>query len=203
MALPAAPTPERPPAWTADRVRRELVREDRAWPRYEFVDGEVLVTPAPLPPHWLALKWLYDRIDPYVRAHDVGHVVLSPADIALEPDSIVQPDLFVLPPEMLRPGQRSWSTVTALLLAVEVLSAGSRGHDRVRKRRYYLRNGVPEYWIVDGESRTVERWRPEDERPEVLDDGIVWQPRPGLPSLALGLPALFDAAYGPVPQHDG
>jgi Uma2 family endonuclease len=52
------------------------------------------------------------------------------------------------------------ATVKALLLAVEVLSPSSAHFDRVRKRRFFQRVGVPEYWIVDVDARLIERWRP-------------------------------------------
>jgi len=42
-------------------------------------------------------------------------------------------------------------------IVVEVISPGSRGHDRVRKLGWYASIGVPEYWIVDMEARTLER----------------------------------------------
>ena len=61
--------------------------------------------------------------------------------------------------------------VRRLLLAVEVVSPGSARHDRVTKPPRYQRNRVPEYWIVDDSSRTVERWRPGDERAELIADG--------------------------------
>jgi Uma2 family endonuclease len=43
---------------------------------------------------------------------------------------------------------------------VEVLSAGSARHDRITKRRFFQSHGVPEYWVVDGESEAIEVWRP-------------------------------------------
>jgi Uma2 family endonuclease len=42
-------------------------------------------------------------------------------------------------------------------LVVEVLSASSRRYDRVTKLRWYAELGVPEYWLVDPEARTLER----------------------------------------------
>lgn len=42
-------------------------------------------------------------------------------------------------------------------LVVEVVSASSRRYDRVVKLGYYADAGVPEYWVVDPEARTLER----------------------------------------------
>ena len=42
-------------------------------------------------------------------------------------------------------------------LVVEVVSPSSRRYDRVTKLGWYARLGVPEYWIVDLEARTLER----------------------------------------------
>ncbi len=44
-------------------------------------------------------------------------------------------------------------------LAVEVLSPSSQKRDRLKKRAVYENHGVPEYWIVDPESRTLEQFR--------------------------------------------
>ncbi|MEO8337512.1 MAG: Uma2 family endonuclease, partial [bacterium] len=75
----------------------------------------------------------------------------------------------------MRPDERVYF-VSRLLLAVEVLSPGSARFDRVIKRPRYQRNRVPEYWVVDRASRTFERWQPDDERPAILSDMLVWQP---------------------------
>ena len=31
-----------------------------------------------------------------------------------------------------------------------------------------------EYWVVDVDARVVERWRPDDDRPEVLGERLQW-----------------------------
>ena len=42
-------------------------------------------------------------------------------------------------------------------LVVEILSPSSRRYDRVTKLRWYAQLGVPEYWLVDPDARTLER----------------------------------------------
>jgi Uma2 family endonuclease len=66
--------------------------------RYELVDGELLVSPAPRWVHQTGVKRLLFLLDPYVRSHNLGTVVLSPADWDLRAGRLVQPDLFVVPP---------------------------------------------------------------------------------------------------------
>ena len=50
---------------------------------------------------------------------------------------------------------------------------------------------MPEYWIVDVDARVVKRWRPTDERPEVITDLLAWHPDAAMPGLQLNLPAFF------------
>jgi Uma2 family endonuclease len=49
-------------------------------------------------------------------------------------------------------------------LVVEIVSPSSQRYDRVTKLRWYAQLGVPEYWLVDPQARTVERL--------VLRDGV-------------------------------
>ena len=86
---------------------------------------------------------------------------------------------------------KTWRDISSLLLAVEVLSPTTARADRLRKRRIYQDEGVPEYWIVDLDARMIERWRPRDERPEILIDQLSWQPRTNAAPLAIGLEELF------------
>ena len=81
--------------------------------------------------------------------------------------------------------------VTRSLLVVEVLSLGSQRHDRVTKRGHYQRAGVPEYWIVDQDAELFERWRREDERPEVVDEFPLWHPPGAAEPLVIDVRALF------------
>ena len=85
---------------------------------------------------------------------------------------------------------RGWQEITHLLLAIEVLSPATAARDRGVKRRLYQRHS-DEYWIVDLDARLIERWRPGDERPEILDGTLTWQPPGAGAPLTVDLPAFF------------
>lgn len=177
--------------WTPDEVRA-LPDDGR---RYEVVAGELLVTPAPSFHHQEAVFRLMVALRDYAERIGVGHVLMSPADIEPEDGALVQPDVFVGPlPEGRRP--RSWEDFNHLILAVEVLSPTTARADRTVKRLLFQRAGVPEYWIVDLDARLVERWRPGDDRPEVLTERLQWQPEPGAAPLEIDVQAFFAQALG-------
>ena len=176
--------------WTADDVR--ALPDDGN--RYEVVDGELLVTPAPTWPHQRAVLALVRELDAYVRRLRIGEVLISPADVALG-QSMVQPDVFVTAHDASAP-PGSWEQLAPLRLAIEILSPGTARHDRLTKRRLYQRHGVPEYWIIDIDARAIERWRPGDERPEWLGERIAWQPEGATEPLVIDLEPLFREITG-------
>jgi len=175
--------------WTA--ADRQEIADDRN--RYEIIDGELFVTPSPSWAHQRFTRELLRLIGDYLRTHRLGEVLSAPADVTLTDDTVVEPDLFVVPLVEGRPA-RSWVDVRRLLLVIEILSPATAHADRTVKRRRYQREGVPEYWIVDGDARLVERWRPEDERPEMISDRLEWTPDAPVAPLLVDLPKLFEAA---------
>jgi len=181
--------------WTVDEV---WALADVPGERYECVDGELLVSPAPSWSHQLGLGWLYVMLHGYVGAQPrVGEVMLAPTDVRLDDFTVVQPDLFVAP---LINGRRPGSPTECprFMLVIEILSPSSHRADRVVKRRKYQRS-ADEYWIIDPTAQLVERWRPNDERPEILTESIAWHPAGRDEALLLDLPALFREASGEAP----
>ena len=178
--------------WTADMLR--ALPDDGN--RYEAVDGELFVTPAPTPVHQRAVHRLDTLLTAYVDANRLGEVLEAPADITFGADALVQPDLFVVPGGAAGRLARTWDEIRTLLLVVEVLSPSTARADRQVKRRLYQRQQVPEYWIVDVDGRVVERWRPDDERPEILSETVSWQPDPGRAPLVLNLVEYFGRVLG-------
>ena len=165
--------------------------------RHELLDGIHVVTPAPQYSHQAILaEWMFALHTALAGREDLK-ILSSPADIVLGPHTLVQPDLFVI---RRRAGEtiKTWSDVGVPVVAIEFLSPGTAARDRGAKRRIYQRSGVAEYWIVDLDARLVERWRPLDERPEVILDTLRWEPDEALPGLAIELPALFERVLGPA-----
>lgn len=184
MVMPS-PWPQDP--WTPERV----IALPYDGNRYECLGGELLVTPAPRIAHVLTVSAVSELLAPFVRQHGLGILCHSPADISLDPFLLVQPDLFVIPAELELP-IREWRQLSSLLLVIEVVSPRAARHDRAAKRAHYQGAGIPEYWIVCADARLVERWRPNDARPEIVTATLVWQPRTGVVTLEIALPALFD-----------
>jgi Uma2 family endonuclease len=89
---------------------------------------------------------------------------------------------------------RSWKDIGHLLLVVEVLAPATARYDRGIKRRHYQAAGVPEYWVVDPDAQLIERWRPEDERPEIIRERMTWHPDGASMALDFALEHLFAAA---------
>jgi Uma2 family endonuclease len=170
--------------YTANMVR-ELPEDGN---RYEVVDGELLVTPAPRPWHQVIALRLSRALADYLDHHPVGQVICSPADISWSPLDLVQPDIFVVPVDEAR--TLDWARMQHLLLVAEVLSPSTARADRFTKRRLYQRSRIPIYWIVNGDQRQVEVWSPEREVPEIETRSLIWMPEASSP-FVLPLEELF------------
>lgn len=163
--------------WTTREVRDLIDQSPLATPRYELVDGELLVTPSPGYRHQRVVKELILALESHLRGRGLGEVLASPFNVELETESVLQPDVFVLPvAEAIRLKAADSMPARELLLAIEVLSPGSARHDRLTKRRFYQKH-TPEYWIADPDARIIERWIKGEERPEIETEQIRWEPR--------------------------
>jgi Uma2 family endonuclease len=180
--------------WTAREVRELIAAAPLATPRYELVDGELLVTPSPAYRHQLVITRLLYALTQYLEVERVGVALTSPSDVELEPEFITQPDIFVVPTDESRRALREGLPIRELSLAVEVLSPSSSRHDRVRKRPLYQRH-ITDYWVVDLDARLVERWTPNDARPEIVTDTLTWQPAGASTVFSLPLVDFFSAIF--------
>jgi len=68
-----------------------LLPEDR---RYEVIEGELFMTPAPTTLHQPAIKRLLRLLDDFVEERGLGTVLQSPYDVVLSKFDILQPDIL-------------------------------------------------------------------------------------------------------------
>ena len=189
MVMPAFPASDR--RYTLEEFER--IRDAAPpGPRYEFLDGEILVSPSPNRVHQRIVLRLAILLEPFVRANGLGELVLSPFDARFGTRRVFQPDLLVATPADVESGRKD--AARELALAVEVVSPGSAQHDRVRKRPTYQEERVEELWLIDPERELVERWAPSDERPEILTKTLTWAPAGTNATLPIDLVAVFAEA---------
>lgn len=186
MVMPAA----RSHRWTREDVALLVEQRDGYSPRYELVDGALLVTPSPGGRHQRIVFELAVLLREYVRRQKLGEVRLGPGEIALESENRFEPDIFVAPAH---DGRRAPANdpVRHPILVCEVLSGGSARHDRITKRRVFQRRDVPEYWVIDGSAEAIEVWHPGDERGRLVDDVLTWRPAGSSEAFRLDLRAFF------------
>jgi Uma2 family endonuclease len=125
--------------------------------RYELHEGELSVTPAPSPRHQRVSGNLNEILRHHVKARGLGEIFYAPIDCILGETTIVQPDLVYLDTTRLSlvSGRGIEGPPT---LVVEILSPATTLIDRSTKLQLYARYGVPYYWIVDPEARTIEAY---------------------------------------------
>ncbi|HKJ68247.1 MAG TPA: Uma2 family endonuclease, partial [bacterium] len=122
--------------------------------RYEIIEGELYVTPAPGTLHQFTVVQLATTLNIQIQKKDFGHVYVAPTDVVLSMTNVVQPDLCVVTRERSRIITRS-NIVEAPDLVIEVLSESTAAVDRGAKKTLYEQYGVREYWIVDPEAGTL------------------------------------------------
>lgn len=151
-----------------------------SWPeeeRWELIDGVAYaMVPAPTRLHQEIVGDLYYLMRRELEGRPC-HVYPAPFDVRLpdgyegdeQTQTVVQPDISVFCSEkhLDDKGARG-----APDLVVEILSPSTSSKDSIIKRSLYERHGVPEYWIVDPETRVVYQFTLESGRypePKVLD----------------------------------
>lgn len=138
-------------AWTYDAYT--VIPDDGK--RYEIVDGVLYGSPSPRKIHQRAVFRCARVLASYVEEAGLGEVFVAPYDVRMGQSTVVQPDvLVVLAGNASRAGDEYVDGPPDLV--VEVVSPGTAIYDRERKRHAYERAGVPEYWIADPYSRSIE-----------------------------------------------
>ncbi len=130
--------------------------------RYELLDGDLMMVPAPNLKHQKVQRRLGQRLSQFIEERDLGEFFYAPCDVYLSDSNVVQPDLLFVSRErehLLSDGQKVRGAPD---LVVEILSPSSEDTDRGAKHKLYGRHGVTEYWLVDPIAETVAIHRQRD-----------------------------------------
>ena len=120
----------------------------------ELWNGEIIRSPAPHPNHQeITLNFAY-ALKEFAAHEKLGKVYASPVDVVLTPRRVVQPDVLFISKARLGIVKNCIDGVPDL--AMEVISEHSWQRDRIEKKALYEQAGLPEYWIVDPDSETIE-----------------------------------------------
>jgi Uma2 family endonuclease len=148
-ALPLPP--QRLPLTVADYVS---LGEDPEGVRYELQDGNLVMAASPIPEHQICIDELMHQLRGSVPP---GHRAIIDIDIDLQlaspsrPGTVRRPDVVVVTRAGLARRRREGGVLWAceVVLAMEVVSAGSERTDRTIKHSEYADAGIPHYWVVD------------------------------------------------------
>ncbi|MGZ8489574.1 MAG: Uma2 family endonuclease [Candidatus Binatia bacterium] len=125
--------------------------------RYEILDGELAVTPAPRTKHQSISGHLYRILANHIVANQLGDIYAAPTDVILAPTTVVQPDLIFI-----GDGRRGIVTERAIegapTLVIEILSPTTHRADRQTKAQLYAKYDVPHYWLIDPDQQTLEAY---------------------------------------------
>jgi Uma2 family endonuclease len=126
--------------------------------RWEVIDGELEVNPAPAPRHQTVSRRLQFELMRLLEEPGIAQVFNAPVDLILSDSNILQPDLVVLA------SKRDHLVTERGIegppdIVVEILSPSTRVLDQRVKKRTYARFSVPEYWIVDPVGGHIELFR--------------------------------------------
>jgi Uma2 family endonuclease len=124
--------------------------------RYEIIEGVLYVTNAPSYEHQFVVAQIIKKIGNFVEASNLGIVLPAPFEVHLSNTTRpVQPDVIFIKADK-QPAADTQIFAGLPDLIIEVLSPSSIRTDRHIKFDAYERAGVPEYWIVNPKTRSVE-----------------------------------------------
>lgn len=171
------------------------VADYRAMPedgkRYQLVEGELIVAPAPNTFHQIVQVNLVRILATYVLQHRLGTILGAPCDVYLDDLNVYQPDVFFI-------ANKNATRIHdegihgAPDLVIEILSPSTTGLDR-RKRGHFATAGTVEFWQIDTALRQIQRFvfAENTAKPVALIDEPETFTSPLFPGLTLATAEIF------------
>ena len=161
--------------------------------RYEIIEGDLCVTPAPSSMHQTVSRRLQYALMTQLEMPGIAYIFDAPFDIILAETSVVEPDLAII-----RKSRRDSISKRGFEgspdVVVEILSPSTRGNDVFLKKAAYARLGIQEYWIVDPDLGHIEVFRLKENGydPGVLFDRAATLTSPSFPEVGILLVPIFE-----------
>jgi Uma2 family endonuclease len=125
--------------------------------RYELIEGDLVMTPSPVPYHQWILKNIGFALESFVREKKMGKVFYAPCDVYLDKKNVLQPDILFISKERLNIiGEKNIQGAPDLI--IEILSESTAYLDMVKKKKLYAQFSIKEYWIIDPGEKTAETY---------------------------------------------
>ena len=149
---------------TTERAVKLTYEDYRATPddtRFELLNGDLVIVPAPNVKHQRVLLRLARKLGQFILDHESGELLPVPCDVVLSDTDVVQPDLLFVSRE--REQTINIENVRgAPDLVIEILSPSTADKDLGYKHELYSRHGVDEYWVLDPVAETIAVHRQRD-----------------------------------------
>lgn len=133
----------------------EFAKLPQGPPYSQLIDGEVLMTPSPVPNHQRISAKIVSLLQEFLSTHPVGEPFHAPLDVVLTDTDTFQPDILFI-----SNNRKNIITEEKIIgapdLVIEILSPSTAYYDLVHKKKVYESAGVLEYWIVDPLERFME-----------------------------------------------
>jgi Uma2 family endonuclease len=125
--------------------------------RWELSEGSLIMSPRPVLRHQRISRRLTRLLEDHLPEGLEAVPEIEVITKASFPPSVRDPDVVVVHDRVF--AQRSARVAASdVVLVVEIVSPGSRGMDHVMKLHEYAKAGIPNYWIVDPDAPTHDRF---------------------------------------------
>jgi Uma2 family endonuclease len=156
-------------------LRRYTLEEFFALPdavgraHYELVGGNLFMVPPPDPPHGDVDAYLNASLANFPAANGNPGRIYHPREAIYVDDTFIEPDMMYVSNELRdKMGKRR----TSADIVFEYLSKSNATYDKTTKADTYLALGVPELWLVDSDTKSIEI------RNGAIAEGVpVWESR--------------------------
>ena len=176
------------------KLREQFRDEIEEYEKGEFINGEKIMHSPARHAHNHVSSLIVRLLSTYTSAHSNGVIVYEKALCGFSRNDY-EPDIAWFGPEKTALLVPDTSIYPIPDFIIEIISLSSEKRDRGVKLQDYAAHGVPEYWIVDADKRTIEQYL-------LADDAGVYHLAEKLvhgditpfsfPGLAIPLAALFE-----------